>query len=117
MRNKSPEPGFNFGNWNRNSWNYSARETIWYVIMFITPLLTIRLGAGVVKGVEVSEIYPSVPQGFFPVALLNLLLCASVPLLLRRSEGTFRTGAIILTSAVPALFTCLLLYRTYLYTG
>lgn len=98
--NPSGRPGW-------GAWLYPRREAAWYVLLFITPYLAFSILVESHQAVLELESTGEFryPGGYVLIAVLNLLLCALVPFLLKDSEPSFRLGGILLTSIAPALLT------------
>lgn len=94
-RNSSGRPAW-------GTWLYSKGESVWYVLVFVIPFLTIRIliaSSEAASKVESTGQF-TYPGGYIGVAVFALLLCACVPFLLKNSE--FKWSGIALTSAIPA---------------
>lgn len=99
--------GLQYGGWDRSTWRYSRKETVWYVLMFMTPWFALKVLAS--SGRAVADYQATgtfaYPPGYVLVASVTLLLCAIIPFLLKDSEHAFKVSAIVLTSVAPAFLT------------
>ena len=114
------KPGlFEWGGWDRSRWRYTPKETVWYVILFLAPILSLRI---LYVSAKVAASYKATgtlayPGGYWWIVAITLAMCALVPYLLKDSNLRFRLGAIVLTSAAPAFLIIFALYRLWQIAG
>ena len=89
------------------------KEYTWYALLIIIPFLSFKVITSAMwsfNKFEESGVL-EYQNGFVLIASLVLILSLLVPYLLKDSESSFKVGAIILTSIIPAALTAWCWYR------